>query len=253
MNLIEANSNDHQKFSRYEFKYILSNLNADLIENEIKTFMYPDIFSKKNKDLSYPVRSLYFENDLNECFHEKNDGLKSRVKFRIRTYSFKESEINSSNVFFELKGKYNERTYKNRIKIKNLNHLELFNNYNKIFELCKLYKNDEIIQKFVHQSFRKKIRPKVIIDYIRKPYISDFDSNFRITFDKNLRASPMRSLTFKRKKFEEVLSGYTIIEIKFNRRIPMWFHRIIQVNQLKKKSVSKFVEGLKTLKLAIEI
>ena len=253
MNLIEANDNDHQKFSRYEFKYILSNISADLIENEIKTFMYPDIFSKKKKNHGYSVRSLYFDNDLNECFHEKNDGLKSREKFRIRTYTFKKSEINSSNLFLELKGKHNERTYKNRIKIKNVNHLKLFNNDNNILELLKLYKNNEIIQKFVYQSFRKKIRPKVIIDYIRKPYVSDFDANFRITFDKNLKASSMRSLSFKRKKFEEVLSGYTIIEIKFNRRIPIWFHRIIQVNQLKKKSISKFVEGLKTLKLAVEI
>ena len=36
------------------------------------------------------------------------------------------------------------------------------------------------------EKLRKNIRPLVLTDYHRAPYISDYDRNFRVTFDKNL-------------------------------------------------------------------
>ena len=39
-------------------------------------------------------------------------------------------------------------------------------------------------------------------------------------------------------------AGFTILEVKFDRSIPLWFHRIIQSYNLTRQSISKFVLGM---------
>mgnify|MGYP006130979537 FL=1 len=47
-------------------------------------------------------------------------------------------------------------------------------------------------------------------------------------------------------------AGYTILEVKFDRSIPAWFHRIIQSYNLKRQSISKFVLGMTYTRLGVE-
>ena len=86
-----------QKFERYEFKYVLPNSIINNLEEEILNFMEYDKFVKDKKNKSYFVRSLYFENNNNDNFYEKIDGIKFRKKYRIRTYS----ENFTDNIFLE--------------------------------------------------------------------------------------------------------------------------------------------------------
>ena len=102
-------------FSRFEIKYILSAKTSAIIQKIIKEFMILDGYAKFFSDNQYFVRSLYFDNDYYDNFKEKVDGLKIRHKFRIRTYSEKKNE--SSIIYLEKKGRFNERTYKIRTKI----------------------------------------------------------------------------------------------------------------------------------------
>ena len=84
-----ANSQNQgpEKFSRYEFKFLLSQKKAKQIENEIKSFMILDENALRKKDKKYFVRSLYFDTPEYSNFYEKVDGIKIRKKFRIRSYS----------------------------------------------------------------------------------------------------------------------------------------------------------------------
>ena len=50
----------------------------------------------------------------------------------------------------------------------------------------------------------------------------------------------------------ECKSGLTILEVKFERSIPLWFHRIIQSYNLRRQSISKFVLGMCYAKLGTE-
>ena len=77
---------------------------------------------------------------------------------------------------------------------------------------------------------------------------------FRLTFDKNLSCVKLEN------KIENSLlnnsieckSGLTILEVKFERSIPLWFHRIIQSYNLRRQSISKFVLGMCYAKLGTE-
>tara|TARA_B100000315_G_scaffold148030_1_gene136926 strand:- start:239 stop:982 length:744 start_codon:yes stop_codon:yes gene_type:complete len=242
---------ENQILSRYEFKYILNKKTSDQIEKEARNFMIYDGHVKKELNNKYFVRSLYFENNFSSNFYEKVDGMKIRRKYRLRTYSnFFDPKVP---IFFEVKGRISERTYKKRINIKN-KYLNLFLSQSQNFNLLDLYPNNEMIINFIFDSFRKNLKPLILVDYKRRPYINKFGLYFRLTFDTNLLSSKTNNL-FSNDKYSswlECKAGYTILEVKFDRSIPAWFHRIIQCYNLKRRSISKFVLGMSSSGLARE-
>ena len=242
---------ENKTLYRYEFKYILNKKISDQIEKEARNFMIYDGHVKKELNNKYFVRSLYFENNFSSNFYEKADGMKIRRKYRLRTYSnFFDPKVP---IFFEVKGRISERTYKKRINIKN-KYLNLFLSQSKNFNLLNLYPNNEMIINFIFDSFRKNLKPLILVDYKRRPYINKFGLYFRLTFDTNLLSSKTNNL-FSNDKYSswlECKAGYTILEVKFDRSIPAWFHRIIQCYNLKRRSISKFVLGMSSSGLARE-
>ena len=242
---------ENQILYRYEFKYILNKKISNQIEKEARNFMIYDGHVKKELNNKYFVRSLYFENNFASNFYEKVDGMKIRRKYRLRTYSnFFDPKVP---IFFEVKGRISERTYKKRINVKN-KYLNLFLSQSQNFNLLNLYPNNEMIINFIFDSFRKNLKPLILVDYKRRPYINKFGLYFRLTFDTNLLSSITNNL-FSNDKYSswlECKAGYTILEVKFDRSIPAWFHRIIQCYNLKRRSISKFVLGMSSSGLARE-
>ena len=199
---------------------------------------------KKNK---YLVRSLYFDNNIFTNFKEKIDGIKNRHKFRIRTYSINKNELVP--MYLEMKGRDNQRTFKNRTKIE-IDDLKSFCGNKDLFHLKKKYLDNKLINQFIFDFYRKKILPKVIIDYNRKALLSKNGLYFRLTFDSDIKACSSQDIFEKNHNWKECISGNDILEVKFDLNIPPWFHRIIQNYQLKRISVSKFVLGMESTNLA---
>jgi len=239
-----------QKFARYEFKYILSKEVSDAIEKDVRNFMQYDGYVLNEKSNSYFVRSQYFDNDLLTHFFEKVDGMRNRYKYRIRTYGKNQSDSNP--IFLEKKGRKLERTYKQRYQI-DYNNLDMFYDpYNKE-KLLEAYPNVDLIHDFVFDSIRKQTLPIIIVDYLRTPYVSDFDSNFRLTFDSSLTVAQIdqcNKIYNNQRVTHKLLAGNTILEVKFFRRFPPWFHKIIQSYNLKRLSISKFSSGIEVCGIA---
>ncbi len=234
---------------RYEFKYLLPNSIAKQVEGEIKNFMVLDDFAKKKPNKKYFVNSIYFEDNHNTNFNEKVDGFRIRKKYRVRIYSEDEKK---SIIFLEIKGRNLERTYKKRISIPE-KHFNLLNS-NGVTKLLELFPNNKIITSFVFDVFKKQLKPIIKIDYLRKPYIGTHGLYFRLTFDNELKSSKISNLDFSNRDEFSILckAGFTILEVKFERSIPAWFHRIIQSYNLKRMSISKYVLGMCATKLGYE-
>ena len=47
----------------------------------------------------------------------------------------------------------------------------------------------------------------------------------------------------------EVITGFTVMEVKFRRHIPSWFHRLIQAYELRRVSMSKICKAMEILGL----
>ena len=90
-----------------------------------------------------------------------------------------------------------------------------------------------------------KIKPKVLVDYDRRAYFNKYGLLFRLTFDTNILSSPSNELfNNKFSNFKETRAGYVVLELKFERSIQPWFHRIIQNYNLSRMSISKFAIGM---------
>ena len=236
---------DNEIFSRFEFKYIIKKNVSEAIQNEIKNFTKTDGYA--NNKSKYLVRSLYFDNNLFTNFHDKVDGIKKRYKFRIRTYE--DHDDFNTPLFLEMKGRNNLRTYKVRTKI-NKNDLNLFYKQKNLPYLKHKYLNNKLIEQYIFDSYKKKIIPKVLIDYNRLPLINKNGLYFRLTFDSNIKACSSNNIFNSTNSWKACISGNDILEVKFDFTIPPWFHRIIQSYQLKRISVSKFVLGMEASNLA---
>jgi hypothetical protein len=69
-----------------------------------------------------------------------------------------------------MKGRNNLRTYKVRTKI-NKNDLNFFYKKKNLLDLKYRHLKNKLIEKFIFDSYKKKITPKVLIDYNRLVYI----------------------------------------------------------------------------------
>lgn len=239
-------------FLRYEFKYFMSSKISDEIFNQSLNFMNIDNYAQFNKDNKYLVRSLYFDNDDYNNFFEKVDGIKIRKKFRLRSY---DKKLNSKiPIFLEMKGRVHDRIIKKRLLI-DRNDLKYFEKLNNLEELYKKYNKNTLIKDFIYDVKKKKIKPKIIIDYNRRPLINKFGLYFRLTFDSDLITSKSNHLFYNKDKSNFALQykpGNSILEVKFERSIPAWFHRIIQSYNLNRRSISKFVLGVCNCKIRSE-
>lgn len=239
-------------FLRYEFKYFMSSKISNEIFNQSLNFMDIDNFALRNKHNKYLVRSLYFDNNEYTNFFEKVDGIKVRKKFRLRSY---DKNMNSeSPIFFEMKGRAHDRIIKKRVLIDKAD-IKYFETLKNLDELRKKYKNNDLIEDFIYDVIRKNIKPKIMIDYNRKPLINKFGLYFRLTFDSEIVSTKTEYLLDNRGKFKfplEYKPGNSILEVKFERSIPAWFHRIIQSYNLNRRSISKFVLGVCNCKVRSE-
>ena len=142
--------------------------------------------------------------------------------------------------------KNNERVFKDRVSISKKEYEFIINgNYSK---LANKKKDDKFFLDFFYKVLKNKEYPKIIIDYNRRPYVSDHDKYFRISIDGDLIARDV-NLT----KVVKCIPGYKIMEVKFFRRIPLWFHRLIQTYSLKRVSISKFVVGMKKMEYTVDL
>ena len=233
----------NQQLTRYEFKYFLKDDIAETIFKIALNFMNIDKYALKYGGKGYFVRSLYFDNSNYDNFYEKVDGMQVRKKFRLRTYN--KTFDNSSNFYLEMKGRKLDRIIKKRTSLK-MNYLKYFQSLNKLNELYIKSEQNDLIENFIFDYNRKKIYPKILVDYLRKPLVNKYGLYFRLTFDSNLIVAKSRSL-FENNSFhnnKKYKPGTTILEVKFERSMPAWFHRVVQTFNLRRQSISKYVLGV---------
>jgi len=235
--------------ARQEYKYLVPNSLLDKLRADMAPFVSLDPHTEEQGKKEYTVRSIYFDTKELDCYTEKIEGIKVRKKYRIRGYN----EQNDENIlFWEIKKKYNNFISKNRAPF-------LYKNLESFFTNKNLKRNIECngngrelsdAQRFFYNYYKKGLRPVILIIYDREAFFCKFNSNIRVTFDKNLRSSMFPSINnlFTNGEIEYALKGYFILEVKFNHGLPHWITQIIQKYDLKRMSLSKYTISLDTHK-----
>lgn len=248
----EATTHDEHSplhFARFEFKYILNKKKRTEVEQALQFFLQYDPFVAQQPEHKYVVRSLYFDDPEYTAFYDKIEGLHSRSKFRLRTYSSEQSDVP---LYLEIKGRHNNLVFKHRTPVarKGKDWAQLSDD-NLARAILECAEKSPVLDQFEYALYRKNLKPVALIDYKRRPYVSKYDAGFRLTFDEQLSATHVHTLyPGSASRPIKILAGYTVLEVKFHHHMPSWFHRIIQTHELGRVSVSKICKGMEVLGLA---
>ncbi|MBQ4100908.1 MAG: polyphosphate polymerase domain-containing protein, partial [Oscillospiraceae bacterium] len=162
-----------------------------------------------------------------------------KEKLRVRSYGKVEDD---TTVFVELKKKYDGVVYKRRIDMP----------YKSVREyLCEGKLNipkTQITNEIDYVlSFYGNINPSMYISYERAAYYSKTDSDFRITFDKNILWRDY-DLTLKSEVYGKPLlsDDEMVLEVKTSLAMPLWLTQFLSKNKIYKASFSKYGNAYKT-------
>lgn len=226
----------------FEYKYLIPVSMYPKIKKAMLPFLTLDNNAIQNKSKHYTVRSLYYDTPQLQYYFEKIEGVKVRKKIRIRVY---DDYFDEKIAYLEIKRKNENYISKDRSSL-------LFRNLDNFFETRKV---EQLIictesdgravdnaKKFLFYLNHENLHPTSLITYEREPFVSRFDGNLRITFDKNLRFLTNTNYyrIFEESNLQSVLKNKIIIEIKFNRSVPTWLKNIISRYDLKRTSLSKY-------------
>lgn len=220
---------DSTKF-RHEFKYEIDSLQAETLKNRLSDIMNRD--SHTDDSGKYQVRSLYFDDYDNSCYHEKEDGIDSREKFRIRIYNGSDERIR-----LELKKKESEKILKQSCPITREQTESLIEGHSLVWD----DNMDPLMKKLYILSETRLMRPKIIVIYDRIPFVHP-DGNVRITLDLNITASSDISSFFDKNLLGRPImpTGKHLLEVKYDEFIPDYIFRSVQTNSLNRISFSKY-------------
>lgn len=200
------------------------------VQNGIEAFMDRD--ANVGEEEFYTIRSLYFDDYENRCLYENINGVDPREKFRIRIYNG-----NTSCMKLELKRKEKGKTKKLSCNLTE--------------ELCRMAMagddlpfdaiDSPIYRKFCLQQGLRLLRPKVIVEYDRIPFVYK-DGNVRVTLDLDIRSSD-RIEQFLDTNIESRLimpNNQHILEVKFDEFLPDFIYQTVQVEKLRQTTFSKY-------------
>jgi len=227
--------NDSKKY-RHEIKYLCSDAQLALLEMRVKLLCKPD--KHAGEQGRYTVRSVYFDDCNNSCFYENLDGVNEREKMRIRLY-----DGNTDYILLECKSKLNGKNHKDSCRLTAERCEGILKGDYRIRE-----EDPEVLKKLLMQCQTRLMRPKVIVQYDRTPYVYG-PGNVRITFDRNISGcGDLNSFTEKEIKCRPVLPpGYHVLEVKYDAFFPEHIKRELQGADLRNTAFSKYAICRKTI------
>ena len=215
---------------RHELKYYINELEYNYLNSRLKVITRIDENTDENGE--YHVRSLYFDDISNSSYNQKEGGVFQRKKYRIRIYNKSDSVI-----LLEKKEKFDKYISKSNRLINKVFYNKLINNDLNIKDFLK----DEFLLEFYTEIKMNSLKPVVIVDYIREPYIYS-SGNVRITFDKKLQTVINSYDIFDSSSVttSPIIDGGIILEVKYDDYLPEFIRRELRMERHQQMALSKY-------------
>ena len=215
---------------RNEWKYLIDTAQKELICRRLEPFLKRDPNTQHG---GYMIRSLYFEDYYKSAYEEKNAGILTRKKYRIRIYNYSDNSIN-----LERKKKVGSYIFKESAS---LTREEVYKILDGDYDFL-LRSDQPLCREFYVECVSNVMRPRTIVDYERDPWIME-QGTVRITFDMNVRAA-VGSFDI----FDSTLPclsvlepGKCVMEVKFTEFLPQIVREILPDRASEFTAVSKYI------------
>lgn len=217
---------------RHEYKYPLTR--GEILIEEAKISSIAEKDSHVKEDGAYNIRSLYFDDYENSCYMDNENGVDNREKFRIRIYNCSKERI-----VLELKKKVHGKTQKSSCPIT----LEQCEQLMQGVIPLEIGAKQQVLWKLAHQMAVKLMKPVVIVEYNRIPYVyRKEDANVRVTFDGDILSISDIDAFFDPKATGRGVmpKGRALMEVKFDSFLPDEVYALLQLNGLQASTFSKY-------------
>ena len=215
---------------RHEWKYEINQADLLVLRQRLKAVASPDPHAVDGK---YMIRSLYFDNAADKALREKLDGISRREKFRIRFYNGDTSVIR-----LEKKSKTGGRGKKQSVNLTAVQVLDIVNGRADWMADSQ----EDLIRELYIKMRIQRLRPKIIVDYIREPFIFG-PGNVRVTLDYDIRTG-FRCEDFLNPACITVPAGDApmILEVKWDNFLPDIIRDAIRLPGRRVTAFSKYAQ-----------
>lgn len=212
-------------FKRYELKYIISAEQYRIIKSEMSEYMRADKYGESD------ICNLYCDTPDFLLARRSNDKPFYKEKLRIRSYGVAKKD---SDIFVEIKKKYDSVVYKRRITADEITAVGLLDGT--------VSPTSQIGREIAYFSkLYKGIKPQMYISYRREAFYGRDDKDFRMTFDREILwrtdELSLSSGIYGRRVLPE---DQVLLEIKTAAAIPLWLVKILSANKIYKTTFSKY-------------
>ncbi|WP_081111740.1 polyphosphate polymerase domain-containing protein [Bdellovibrio bacteriovorus] len=233
---------------RYELKYLIPFSMVEPISRYVESFCDLDYYSQISHDGFYTINSLYFETP-SFYFLRHKDNQTGRYSLRVRSYG----DQPKAPYYFETKEKIGDFSKKRRGKVPIENWGEIITDPSKPQSFDP--EEDTHLQYFLGLTRTYGANPTILTQYRRKAYISNIDDYARVTFDRFMRyreeteynvnpaAAPMLNYDHPGAFGQPGMN--VVLELKCERKIPVWIVDLIRRFNLVRGGFSKFEGSMK--------
>ncbi len=230
--------------NKFEKKFFMDKNKVQSIISRVS-----DVFSKDRNhnelNAGYYNYSIYYDGRELNYYSEKHEGLNSRMKVRLRAYkAYPDGE--PKKCFLEFKHRIGGVVKKERIALTNEEALTLL--YTSSFQGIK-DTTSRVVPIFQYLLKRYDIKPVVSVLYHRIALNSSVFPGVRLTFDSNVRASPLTNLMPPMSSFQHVVDPRQIVmELKYQHNLPhLLMSRINEFNAAQ-VTFSKYATSMEKVK-----
>lgn len=234
--------------SRFELKYIIDEDRARACRDFARSYLQPDPHADPANGYAYAIHSLYLDDPGFLLAKGTIDGHKNRFKLRIRYYN----GIADRPVFLEIKRRINDAILKDRAMVHRSAVARLLaGDWPEVHDLVQPgnLRHFHALERFCDLSAQLRARGHVIVSYRREAWVSPENESIRLTFDRQLVATPFRGELVEG-DFDRGIKppiGGVVLELKFTQRYPDWMRELVRVFDLRRTSMPKYVECLYSL------
>lgn len=213
-------------FRRYEKKYVLNRKQYEDLRNAVGDRILLDEYGK------HTICNIYFDTPDYELIRVSIEKPEYKEKLRLRSYGIPKSY---SQVFIELKKKYDGIVYKRRVPMT----LEAAEKY--LYEGIKPERPSQIIKEINWFIEFYGPKPAVFLAYDRMAFFGKHQEDFRVTFDTNIRYREA-ALHLAEGDEGQLLLGpeQVLMEVKIPGSMPFWFGHILSDLDIYPVSFSKY-------------
>lgn len=225
-----AKDKEDKKIFRHELKYLINEGERELLKIRMQPLFQLDPHAQNGE---YMIRSLYFDDYWHSSYEEKEMGILERKKYRIRIYDCKDHSIH-----LERKRKSGQYIYKESAALTRAETERILQGEYDFL----LHHSQPLCQEFYVECISNVMRPRVIVDYEREPYIMK-DGTVRVTFDKDVRAAILGQDLFDDTlpSIPVLEPGKTVMEVKFTEFLPEIVRNTILPSAAEYTALSKYV------------